>query len=85
MNIRVQAALRTAGVLVIAALVPFVIVGIFQLDPNTLFNLFIVTIFAWMIWIIYSINLGQLETEEKIREMQERRETMLSNVVNKQE
>jgi hypothetical protein len=34
-----------------------------------------------MIWVIYSINLSQLETEEKVREMQERRELMISNVV----
>ena len=85
MNIQVRAALRTAVMLAIAALGPIVIVGLFQLDAEILFNLFIITMLAWMVWVIYSINLGQLETEEKIREMQERRETMLSNIVNKQE
>jgi len=81
MNIRVRAALRTAGMLAIAALGPFVVVGLFQLDAEVLFNLFVVTLLAWMVWVIYSINLGQLETEEKVREMQQRRETMLSSIV----
>jgi uncharacterized protein with PQ loop repeat len=82
MNIRVRAAGRTAGLFAVATLVPLVLVGLFQLDAEILFNLFILAFFAWMIWVVYSINLGQLETEEKIREMQERRETLLSNIVN---
>jgi uncharacterized protein with PQ loop repeat len=80
MNIRVRAAGRTAGLFAIATLVPLILVGLFQLDAEILFNLFIIGFFAWMIWVVYSINLGQLKTEEKIREMQERRETMLSNI-----
>ena len=85
MNIRLRAVARTAGMFAIATLVPLVLVGLFQLDAEILFNLFLLSFFSWMIWVVYSINLGQLETEEKIREMQERRETMLSNIVNKQE
>ena len=85
MNIRLRAVARTAGMFAIATLVPLVLVGLFQLDAEILFNLFLILFFAWMLWVVYSINLGQLETEEKIREMQERRETMLSNIVNKQE
>ncbi len=85
MNIKLRAALRTAGMLAIAALGPFVVVGLFQLDAEILFNLFVITLLVWMVWVIYSINLGQLETEKKIQEIQERRETMLSNIVNKQE
>ena len=81
MNIQTRALLRTAGMLAIAALGPIAVVALFQLDGETLFNLFILTIFAWMIWVIYYINLSQLESEEKIKEMQERRETMISNVV----
>lgn len=83
MNIRLRAIGRTAGVFAIATLVPLVLVGLFQLDPETLFYLFLFSFFAWMIWVVYSINLSQLESEERIREIQERRETMLSNIVNK--
>jgi uncharacterized protein with PQ loop repeat len=85
MNIRLRAVARTAGMFAVATLVPLVLVGLFQLDADILLNLFLLLFFAWMLWVVYSINLGQLETEEKIREMQERRETMLSNIVNKQE
>jgi hypothetical protein len=81
MNIKLRAVARTAGMFAIATLAPLVVVGLFQLDAETLFNLFILAFVAWMIWVVYSINLGQLETEEKVREMQERRETMLSNIV----
>jgi len=81
MNIKTKAVLRTLGMLAVAALGPLAVVTLFQLDAETLFNLFILTIFAWMIWVIYSINLSQLESEEKIKEMQDRRETMLSNIV----
>ena len=85
MNIRLRAVARTAGMFAVATLVPLVLVGLFQLDADILLNLFLLLFFAWMLWVVYSINLGQLETEEQIREMQERRETMLSNIVNKQE
>jgi uncharacterized protein with PQ loop repeat len=85
MNIQLRAVARTAGMFAVATLVPLVLVGLFQLDADILLNLFLLLFFAWMLWVVYSINLGQLETEEKIRAMQERRETMLSNVVNKQE
>jgi hypothetical protein len=81
MNIRVRAAGRTVGLFAIAILVPIALMALFQLDAEVLFNLFMLAFFTWMIWVVYSINLGQLETEEKIREMQERRELMISNVV----
>ena len=81
MNIRVRAIGRTAGLFAVAAVVPLLLVSLFQLDAEILFNLFVLAFFAWMIWVVYSINLGQLATEEKVREMQERRETMISNVV----
>ncbi len=81
MNIKLRAIGRTAGMFAVAALVPLLIVGLFKLDAEVVFNLFILAFIAWMVWVVYSINLGQLESEEKVQEMQERRETMLNNVV----
>jgi hypothetical protein len=81
MNIKVRAAGRTAGMFAIATLVPVVMVGLFQLDAETLFNLLLLSFFAGGIWVVYSINLSTLESEETIKQMQERRETMLSNIV----
>jgi hypothetical protein len=85
MNIKLRAAARTAGMFAIATVIPIGLVALFRLDAETLFNLFLLSFFAGSIWVIYSINLSTLESEEKVRQMQERRETMLSNVVNKQE
>jgi hypothetical protein len=85
MNIKLRAAARTAGMFAIATVIPVLMVALFRLDAETLFNLFVLSFFAGGIWVVYSINLSTLENEETIRKMQERRETMLSNVVNKQE
>jgi hypothetical protein len=81
MNIQVRAALRTLTMLAIAALVPIMIVSVFNYDPEYLFDFFVLSVVACMIWMIYSINLGQLETEEKIQAIRDRRENMISNVV----
>jgi hypothetical protein len=81
MNIKLRAAVRTVGMFVIATLAPLFVMLLFKLDSDTLFALFTITFFAWMIWVVYSINLGQLETEEQIKEMQERRSTMISGMI----
>lgn len=83
MNIRLRAIGRTAGLFAIATLVPIIMVALFQLDAETLFYLFFFSFVAWMVWVVYSINLSQLESEQTVRELQNRRETMLSNIVNK--
>lgn len=81
MNIQVRAALRTLTMIAIAALGPIAIVALFQFDPELLFDFFVLSVIACMIWMIYSINLGQLETEEKIQEIRDRRENMISSMV----
>jgi hypothetical protein len=85
MNIKLRAAARTAGMFAIATVIPIALVALFRLDAETLFNLFLLSFFAGGIWVVYSINLSTLENEETIRQMQERRETMLSNIVKEQE
>lgn len=81
MNIKLRAAGRTAGLFAIATLVPMAVILLLRLDADTLFELFLLSFVSWMVWVVYQINLGQLETEEKIKEMQERRETMLSGII----
>jgi hypothetical protein len=81
MSIKLQAAFRTVAMIAVAALGPIAVVALFQLDADTLFNLFVLTLGAWIVWVIYSINLSQLETEQQISEMQERRKTMISSIV----
>lgn len=81
MNIKLRAAGRTAGLFAIATLIPLAMMFLLRLDTETLTELFLLAFFSWMVWVVYQINLGQLETEEKIREIQERRETMISNII----
>ena len=81
MNIQVRAALRTLTMLAIAALCPIAVVALFQLDAELLFDFFVLSVIACMVWMIYSINLGQLETEEKIQAIQDRRQNMISSMV----
>lgn len=81
MNIKLRAAGRTVGMIAIALLAPFLVMLLFRLDADTLIGLFTISFLAWMIWVIYSINLSQLESEEKIKEIQERRSTMISSIV----
>lgn len=81
MNIKVRAIGRTAGLFAIATLVPIAVLELFQLEPDTLFALFLCSFLAWMVWVVYQINLNQLKSEESIKEMQERRETMISGMI----
>jgi len=81
MGIRLRAAAQTAKLFAIATGVPAVLMIVFHMDADTIFNLFLLSFCAWMIWIVYQINLGQLESEEKIKEIQERRETMISGII----
>jgi hypothetical protein len=81
MNLKLRAAGRTAGLFAVATLVPLAIMLLLRLDAETLYELFLLAFVSWMVWVVYSINLGQLETEEQVKEMQERRETMLSGII----
>lgn len=85
MNLQVRAALRTLIMIAIAALLPIAVVALFQFDPELLFDFFVLSLIGCMIWMIYSINLDQLETEEKIQEIRDRRQNMISNIVKDQE
>ena len=85
MGIRLKAAARTAKLFAFATLVPAVIIFLFKLDADTLFELFLLSFLAWMIWVVYQINLTQVENEEEVKKMQERQETMLSSIVKHKE
>ena len=85
MNIKLRAIGRTLGLFAIATLVPLLILELFQLESDTLYALFLCTFVAWMVWVVYQINLGQLETEEKVKEIQDRRDIMMSSMIKDKE
>ena len=84
MGMKLRAAAKTAMMFTVATLVPITLMFLFQLDAETLATIFTLALVIWMVWVVYSINLGQLESEEKIKEIQERRSTMISGMVDKQ-
>jgi len=81
MGIKIEAAARTAKLFAVATAIPAALMFIFHMDADTIFDLFLLSFLAWMIWVVYQINLSQLESEEKIRAIQDRRSTMLSSIV----
>ena len=84
MNNQYRAAGRTFGMIAIATLIPVVLAAIFSLNPEIITWILLGLFSVFMIWIIYSINLGQLETEETIKGMQERREEIINSKLNNQ-
>jgi len=85
LGIKLTAAARTAKLFAFATGIPAVMMFIFQLDADTIFDLFLLSFLAWMIWVVYQINLTQVENEEEVKKMQERQETMLSSIVKHKE
>jgi hypothetical protein len=82
MNNQYRAAGRTLGMIATAALIPVVLAAIFSLNPEIITWILLGLFSVFMVWIIYSINLGQLETEETIKGMQERREEIINSKLN---
>ena len=81
MGVRLEAIARTAKLFAFATLVPLAIIFLFKLDADTVFEIFMLSFIAWMIWVVYQINLSQVESEQKVKEIQERRKTMISGMV----
>jgi len=81
MDIKAKAAVRTAIMFLLASVAPFLVMVLFKLDNDTLLGIFFGGFLVWMIWVVYSINLRQLESEEEISKMQERHSTSISSVV----
>jgi c-di-AMP phosphodiesterase-like protein len=82
MNNQYRAAGRTLGMIATAILIPVVLIAIFSLNPEIITWILLGLFSVFMVWIIYSINLGQLETEETIKGMQERREEIINSKLN---
>ncbi len=72
MNIKFRAALRTAAMFGSATLGSLLAVGLFQLEVETIFNIVLGLFFAWMVWVIYSINLNTLQNQEDLKLMLEK-------------
>ena len=78
MNIRLRAAGRTASVFVFGLLGGLLAYSIFQLEPAIIVILMLGILFAWMIYLVYSMSLKNLEDIEMIDEMIRQSETRMS-------
>jgi hypothetical protein len=74
MNLHLRAIRKTAGMLAIAFLIPTAITACFSLDNLTAGYMLLSVFFLFAVWILYSINLGQIKYESQIAEMQQRRD-----------
>jgi len=79
MDIRLRAAGRTASVFVFGLLGGLLAYSIFQLEPAIIVILMLGILFAWMIYLVYSMSLKNLEDIEMIDEMIRQSETRMSS------
>ena len=76
MNIKLRAVIRTAGMFGSAIIGSLLVVGLFQLEADTIISIVLTLFFAWMVWVIYSINLTTLRNEEDLKSMLEKHNKM---------
>ena len=72
MNIKLRAVIRTAAMFGSAIVGSLLVVGLFQLEADTIISIVLTLFFAWMVWVIYSINLTTLRNEEDLKSMLEK-------------
>ena len=72
MNIKFQAAARTAGFFAVAITAPWLVITFLQLAPHAFMWVCIAGVIALLIWAMYSTILNQLVLEKKINESFER-------------
>ncbi len=85
MNIRLRAAVRTASVFVFGLLGGLFAYAVFQLEPAIIVILMLGILFAWMIYLVYSISLRNLEDMDAIDKLIEQSEARLAKYSTKGE
>jgi hypothetical protein len=86
MNIRVRAAGRTAGFFAVATLIILAVAGLVRLNAELfIIMVALAAVVAWMIWVVYSIILDHLESEEHGRELVRRVEPTLYEAIDKEQ
>lgn len=83
MSIELRAVFRTVKMLAIASIVPFIVLGLFQLSPQISVGILMCGVVAYFIWLIYSINLSQLQSEDALTAMKERETIAKATSINK--
>jgi hypothetical protein len=79
MSQQLRAIRRTAGMLAISTLVPVAIMGLFQLSGETLTWILFGAFCTYFLWMVYSINLGQIKHDDELKEIDQRYRDAVSN------
>lgn len=69
MNIKVRAALNTAALFAVTALGVVAAISALQYFGNNAWYVFFAGLIGYFSWIVYSINLSQLQYQEKLTEI----------------
>ena len=79
MSQQFRAIRRTAGMLAVACLIPVILTALLALNTEIIGWLLILTFSAFSVWVVYSINLGQIKHDDQLAEMQQRHEQAVLN------
>jgi hypothetical protein len=79
MNQKLRAIRKTAGMLAIATLVPTVLLLFFQLPSDTIAAVLAIGVLGYFMWMVYSINLGQIRHDDELKEIEQRYNDAVSN------
>ena len=79
MSQKLRAIRRTAGMLAIATLVPTVLLLFFQLPADTIAAILAIGVLVYFMWMVYSINLGQIRHDDELKEIEQRYNDAVSN------
>ena len=79
MNIQVRAAGKTAGMLAVSTLAAAVVFGLFSLDSEAVAWIVMGGAMSFFVWIVYSINLGQIRHDQETKEIEQRINQAQSN------
>jgi len=73
MNVKYEAFKRTLILVMISAIVSAIAITLINVVPtNIMIGLITVGVFGWMFYIFYSIVLGQVESEVRLKEIKEK-------------
>ena len=79
MNQKLRAIRKTAGMLAIATLIPTALVLFFQLPSDTIAWILALGVLGYFVWMVYSINLGQIRHDDELKEIEQRYNNVVSN------
>jgi 4-hydroxybenzoate polyprenyltransferase len=79
MSQQIRAIQKTAIMLVVACLIAVIVPALLSLNAEVVGWILMISFCAFSVWILYSINLGQIKHDDQLAEMQQRHEQAILN------